>query len=64
MVLKMLISLRYWNIMPTFAKQLRNNIMSTKQAMALRYKEYLQGWAYIPPQDIAKYEAAYQELYQ
>lgn len=25
MVLKMLISLRDWNIMPTFAKQLRNN---------------------------------------
>jgi hypothetical protein len=38
--------------------------MDTKQAMALRYKQYLQGWAYIPPQDVVKYETAYKEVYK
>lgn len=27
------------------------------------YKQYLQGWAYIPPQDLPIYEKAYEEIY-
>ena len=33
-----------------------------KKAMAQRYREYLQGWAYIPIQDLPKYEKAFNEL--
>ena len=30
--------------------------------MAERYKLYLLGWAYIPYQDLAKYEKAYKKV--
>ena len=34
-----------------------------KQAMALRYKQHVLGWAYIPIQDLPMYERAYKEVY-
>lgn len=33
-------------------------------AMAEVYKQYIQGWAYIPLQDIVRYERAYKEIYE
>jgi hypothetical protein len=36
--------------------------MSNKRAMAQRYREYVQGWAYIPIQDLPKYEKAFKEV--
>lgn len=32
-------------------------------AQAERYKQYMLGWAYIPPQDMARYEQAYRIIY-
>lgn len=28
------------------------------------YKQYIQGWAYIPLQDLPMYEKAYKEIYE
>ena len=36
--------------------------MSNKSAMAQRYREYVLGWAYIPIQDLPKYEKAFKEV--
>ena len=33
-------------------------------AMADVYKQYIQGWAYIPLQDLVRYERAYKEMYK
>ena len=33
-----------------------------KQAMEQRFREYLLGWAYIPIQDVPRYEKAYREV--
>lgn len=30
---------------------------------AKTYKQYIQGWAYIPPQDLVQYEKAYKSVY-
>ena len=35
----------------------------TTKEMAERYKQYTQGWAYIPPQDLGKYEKAFKQFY-
>ena len=32
-------------------------------AMAEKYKMWVQGWTYIPLQDLSKYEKAYKEIY-
>lgn len=34
-----------------------------KLAMAETYRQYIQGWAYIPEQCKATYEKAYNEIY-
>lgn len=31
--------------------------------MAERYRQYMQGWAYIPFQDLGKYEKAFKQVY-
>jgi hypothetical protein len=36
--------------------------MSVKEAKAQRYREYVQGWAYIPIQDLPLYEKAFKEV--
>ena len=33
-------------------------------AMAETYKMWVQGWAYIPAQDIVRYEMAYKLIYE
>lgn len=37
--------------------------MRKKMDMAEKYKMWVQGWAYIPLQDLPKYEKAYKEIY-
>jgi hypothetical protein len=37
--------------------------MANTMAMAKRYKEWILGWAYIPIQDLGRYEKAYKEVY-
>ena len=34
------------------------------KARAERYREYLLGWAYIPPQDLPLYEKSYNKIYK
>ena len=38
--------------------------MDAKSAMALTYKMWINGNAYIPPQDLVIYEKAYKEVYE
>ena len=44
--------------------KMKNNLTNTEAAKAQRYKEYLLGWAYIPPQDLPLYESAYKKSHQ
>ncbi len=36
---------------------------TTNIARAEVYKQYIQGWAYIPLQDLSKYEKAFKAIY-
>ena len=49
------------NIVNISITMMKNNLTNTEAAKAQRYKEYLLGWAYIPPQDLPLYESAYKK---
>lgn len=43
---------------------MNTNIKEPVVTMADVYKQYIQGWAYIPLQDLVRYERAYKEIYE
>ena len=38
-----------------------NSLTKTEAAKVERYRQYLLGWAYIPPQDLPLYESTYKK---